>query len=75
MNPLIEKAALKPYNLTHGEIVSLLSLEDTDELFSAAYQLKCRYVGKTVSMRGIIERATSARRTVITAGSGAAIRT
>ena len=55
MNPLIEKAALKPYNLTHGEIVSLLSLEDTDELFSAAYQLKCRYVGKTVSMRGIIE--------------------
>jgi len=55
MNPLIEKAALKPYNLTHGEIVSLLSLEDTDELFSAAYQLKCRYIGKTVSMRGIIE--------------------
>ena len=55
MNPLIEKAALKPYNLTHGEIVSLLALEDTAELFAAAYELKCRYVGKTVSMRGIIE--------------------
>ena len=39
MNPLIEKAALKPYNLTHWEIVSLLALEDTSELFSAAYEL------------------------------------
>ena len=55
MNPLIGKALLKPYNLTHGEIVSLLELEDTAELFAAAYQLKCRYIGKTVSMRGIIE--------------------
>ena len=55
MDALIEKAMRTPYNLSHGEIVSLLSLEDTDELFSAAYQLKCRYIGKTVSMRGIIE--------------------
>ena len=55
MNPLIEKAALKPYNLTHGEIVSLLALEDTSELFSTAYELKCRHVGKVVSLRGLIE--------------------
>ena len=55
MNPLIEKAALRPYNLTHGEIVSLLALEDTAELFSAAYGLKCRHVGKVVSLRGLIE--------------------
>ena len=44
-----------PYNLSHREIVSLLETENTDELFSAAYQLKCRSVGKTVAMRGIIE--------------------
>ena len=55
MNQLIEKAALKPYNLTHGEIVSLLALEDTAELFAAAYELKCRHVGKIVSLRGLIE--------------------
>ena len=55
MNPLIEKAARKPYNLTHGEIVSLLALEDTAELFAAAYELKCRHVGKIVSLRGLIE--------------------
>ena len=54
-NALIEKAMRTPYNLSHGEIVSLLETENTDELFSAAYQLKCHYVGKTVAMRGIIE--------------------
>ena len=40
MELLIEKAMLRPYNLAHDEIVSLLSLEDTAELFSAAYELK-----------------------------------
>ncbi len=40
MDALIEKALLRPYNLAHDEIVSLLSLEDTEELFSAAYDLK-----------------------------------
>ena len=44
MDPLIEKALLRPYNLAHDEIVFLLSLENTAELFSAAYELKCRYI-------------------------------
>lgn len=55
MEPLIAKALLRPYNLAHDEIVSLLALEDTAELFSAAYELKCRHVGKVVSLRGLIE--------------------
>ena len=55
MEPLIAKALLRPYNLAHDEIVSLLELEDTAELFSAAYELKCRHVGKVVSLRGLIE--------------------
>ena len=55
MDALIEKAMRTPYSLSHDEVISLLETENTDELFSAAYQLKCRYIGKTVSMRGIIE--------------------
>ena len=55
MDLLIEKAMRRPYALTHDEIVSLLDSENRDDLFSAAYQLKCRYVGKAVSLRGLIE--------------------
>lgn len=55
MDPLIEKALAKPYNLAHEEIVSLLAAENHKELFSAAYELKCRHVGKTVALRGIVE--------------------
>ena len=55
MDALIEKALAKPYNLTHDEIVSLLNCEDAEELFAAAYELKCRYVGKVVALRGIVE--------------------
>ena len=55
MNNLIAKALIQPYNLAHDEIVSLLALEDTTELFSAAYELKCRHVGKVASLRGLIE--------------------
>ena len=55
MDALIEKAMRMPYNLSHREIVSLLETENTDELFSAAYELKCRHVGKVVSLRGLIE--------------------
>ena len=32
--------------MEHDEIVALLSLEETDELFRAAYQVKCRHIGK-----------------------------
>jgi hypothetical protein len=54
-NEPIEKVMRTPYSLSHGEIVSLLAIENSDKLLSAAYRLKCRYVGKTVSMRGIVE--------------------
>ena len=55
MDALIEKALEKPYNLTHDEIISLLEREEAEELFAAAYELKCRYVGKVVALRGIVE--------------------
>lgn len=55
MNPLIEKALARPYNLEHDELAALLSLDDPTELFDAAYRLKCRYVGKSVSLRGLVE--------------------
>ncbi len=55
MDKLIAKALAKPYNLVHDDIVSLLSRRDERELFSAAYELKCRYVGKVVALRGIVE--------------------
>jgi len=55
MEPLIEKALRRPHGLAHDELVALLSLEDTSELFAAAYELKCRHVGKVVSLRGLVE--------------------
>ena len=55
MDPLIEKALLRPYNLAHEELIHLLALENSDALFAAAYDLKCRYVGKVVSLRGLVE--------------------
>ena len=55
MNGIIEKAMRQAGALDKNEIVSLLSMEDTKELFASAYQLKCRYIGKRVSLRGLIE--------------------
>ena len=55
MDKLIAKALAKPYDLVHDDIVSLLSRRDERELFSAAYELKCRHVGKVVALRGIVE--------------------
>ena len=55
VNGLIEKALRGPGALTQAEIAALLSLEDTAALFKAAYWLKCRHVGKRVSLRGLIE--------------------
>ena len=55
MNTIIEKAIQTPYGLSHEELVALLALDETDELFQAAYQLKCRTIGKTVSLRGLVE--------------------
>ena len=55
---LLEKAAASPRSLSRDERAALLSLEDPSEverLFRAAYDLKVKYCGKTVAMRGIIE--------------------
>jgi len=55
MNGIIKKSMRKPGTLAHDEIVALLSLEETDELFRAAYQIKNKHIGKKVSLRGLIE--------------------
>lgn len=55
---ILEKAGVAAGNLTVDEMTYLLSLEDkedVDMLFSAAYGLKVRYIGKRVSLRGLIE--------------------
>ena len=54
-NGIIEKSMQKPGALSHDEIVALLSLEETDKLFRAADQVKCRHVGNVVSLRGLVE--------------------
>jgi biotin synthase len=58
MDELLKKALEKPHNLTTDELVELLSIsshEDMGKLFKAAYSLKERYIGRRVSIRGLIE--------------------
>ena len=58
MDELLKKALEKPHNLTTDELVELLSMsshEDMGKLFKAAYSLKERYIGRRVSIRGLIE--------------------
>ncbi len=55
LNDLLQKAAAKPHNLDFDELVELLSTEDAEKLFAAAYELKLRYIGKKVNLRGLIE--------------------
>jgi len=55
MIAVLERASAAPYQLSHGEMMELLCLEDTVELFAAAYQVKVRQIGKRVSLRGLIE--------------------
>ena len=55
MPALFEKAASAPGALTHKELVEALTWPDADELFAAAYAVKCREIGKFVSFRGLIE--------------------
>jgi len=52
---LFEKAAAAPRALTHRELVEALTWPDKDELFAAAYAVKCREIGRLVSFRGLIE--------------------
>ena len=39
----------------HRDLVRLLSWPDPDELFAAAYEVKRRMIGKSVSFRGLVE--------------------
>ena len=58
LDDILAKAAGRPHALSRGERAALLSLEEPSEierLFKAAYDLKVKYCGKTVAMRGIIE--------------------
>ena len=55
MTTLLEKAAAAPRALTRRELVELLAWPDADELFAAAYAVKCREIGKFVSFRGLVE--------------------
>ncbi len=55
---LLDQAEKKPRNLSHDEILELLSLEkqeDIQALFRAAYQIKLHWIGPFVSLRGLIE--------------------
>jgi len=52
---ILEKAAARPRALTHKELVEILAWPDASALFAAAYAVKRREVGRTVSFRGLIE--------------------
>ena len=51
----MDRAAAKARTLTRQELVALLSWPDAQELFAAAYAVKVREVGRTVSFRGLVE--------------------
>ena len=55
MKSLLDIVAKRPRALTHEELVEVLTWPDADALFSAAYAVKCREIGKLVSFRGLIE--------------------
>jgi biotin synthase len=55
MATLLDKAVATPRSLTHRELVELLTWPDADALFSAAYAVKCREIGRRVSFRGLVE--------------------
>ncbi len=58
LSKILEKAAKEPKSLNTAELSELVSLTDAGsirEMRCAAYELKCKYSGKAVSMRGIIE--------------------
>ena len=55
MKSLLDRAAETPRVLTRRELTELLAWPDADELFAAAYAVKCREIGKFVSFRGLVE--------------------
>ena len=55
MTSLLDKAVAQPCALTHRELAEVLAWPDVDELFKAAYEVKCRHVGRRVAFRGLVE--------------------
>ena len=55
MASLLEKAAAQPRALTHRELAEVLAWPDAKALFDAAYEVKCRVVGRRVAFRGLVE--------------------
>ena len=55
MNLLLSKAVKTPRALAHRELCVLLEWPDAQELFAAAYEVKCREVGRNVVLRGLVE--------------------
>lgn len=55
MNSLLQKALQGTYLLSRDERIKLLLLDDPAELFAAAYRVKQRWTGRSVSLRGLIE--------------------
>jgi len=55
MTSLLDKAAERPHALTHRELAELLVWPDANELFKAAYAVKCRTSGRRVAFRGLVE--------------------
>ena len=55
MPSLLEKASARPRALTHRELAEVLAWPDAPALFGAAYEVKCRTVGRRVAFRGLVE--------------------
>ena len=58
LDDILARALERPRNLSVADLTRLVSLEAPEErriVRAAAYGLKCRIVGKLVSMRGIVE--------------------
>ena len=55
MASLLEKASARPRALTHRELAEVLAWPDASALFKAAYDVKCRTVGRRVAFRGLVE--------------------
>lgn len=58
LDNILARALERPRNLSVEDLTRLVSLEDPEEqrvVRAAAYDLKCRIIGKLVSMRGIVE--------------------
>ncbi len=56
--PLLERAKATPRALAPAELAALLAIDDDEELaalFAAAYDVKVRKVGRSVSFRGLAE--------------------